>query len=181
MLLSLTFLTGLAIGMYVYIVAFKPTYVPEDLGGTEAAASEWSMVGKRFATGPSGYVQPSFRLLGDGQYVYLPGGMDDSAPTPIEGRISRGLMREVRAADPRVPGYAAGASPELCSGQGYEYQITITGATYLLGPCLAAVDAGYAAVLERVWLEIEGPEPGRRYDSFADWAEDWIRRNVGVE
>jgi hypothetical protein len=63
MLLSLTFLTGLAIGMYVYIVAFKPTYAPENLSGVESEANEWSMVGKRRAEfHNSDYVYPSFRL-----------------------------------------------------------------------------------------------------------------------
>ncbi len=189
MLLSLTFLTGLAIGMYVYIVAFKPTYAPEKLGSSETEASEWSMVGKRRVEGDrSGYVQPTFRLLGDGQYVYLPGGMSDSVPVPIEGKLSRALIREVRANDQLVPNYARVVDLALCpgdrSGFDHEYQVTISGVIYWLDSCQTTLghDTAYAFILAEVWNEIEGRrEPTRRYESFSDWAQDWIRRNIGVE
>lgn len=188
MLLSLTFLTGLAIGMYVYIVAFKPTYVPEDLNTTEVEASEWSVVGKkRMESDQSGYVYPSFRLLGDGSYVYLPGGNSTDSLEPIEGSVSSGLIRELKAESRLMPSYTADSTTSYCGGDSegyeYEYRVTIENRNYVLDTCYTALshDSEYANLLAEVWMQIEGRGESRSYESFSEWAQSWLRSNIGVE
>lgn len=189
MLLSLTFLTGLAIGMYVYIMFFKPTYVPENLNDSEATASEWSLVGKRYSDSPDRAVEPSFRLLGDRSYVYLPGGESTDALTPREGKISSGLMRELRQYDDELYGYsAAPLQPDCPSARGgydFEYRFIVDNTSYPLDTCDTALghDTALALTLEAVWAEVEGRGGSsfRQYGSFSEWAENWIRQNIGVE
>lgn len=184
MLLSLTFLTGVAIGMYVYVAVFKPTYAPENLGASEREAGEWSLVGKRrLDNDHGGAVQPSFRLLGDGSYVYLPGGSgDDDALEPREGRISRSLVREIRSYDNQLAAYGTDASSARCGADGfdYEYRVTVANTVYLLDTCYTALGQGtpLSELLASVWDQMEG---GRRsYDSVSDWLQDWINRNIGA-
>lgn len=189
MLLSLTFLTGLAIGMYVYIMFFKPTYAPENLSGEEATASEWSLVARRYSDQSDRGVEPSFRLLGDRSYVYLPGGQSDEALTPREGKISARLMRELRQYDDELYGYSAPPlrpdCPSVRGGYDFEYRFVVDNTSYLLDTCSTALghDTGLALALEAVWAEVEGTSASsfRQYDSFSDWAEDWIRRNLGTD
>lgn len=189
MLLSLTFLTGLAIGMYVYIMFFKPTYVPENLSDSEATASEWSLVARRYSDQTDRGVEPSFRLLGDRSYVYLPGGQSNDALSPREGKISTGLMRELRQYDEELYGYGAPPNrPECPSARGgydFEYRFIVDNTSYSLDTCNTSLghDSGLAMILEEVWEEVEGTRSSsfRQYGSFSDWAEDWIRQNLGVE
>lgn len=187
MLLTLTFLTGLAIGMYVYIIFAKPTYAPENLSGTEDEASDWSIAGKRrHESDRNGYVYPSFRLLSDGTYVYIPGGNNNEITEPRAGKISRGLVKKLREHDDEVDYYSTPASVSQCLGddQGFdhEYRVTIDRVVYPLDTCRTALGYGteYNELLNQVWGEIEGnSDDWRSYDSVADYLEEWINDNFG--
>jgi len=165
-------------------MAFKPTYIPDNLNDTEAEANEWSLVAKRYGDGSSRYVEPSFRLLADRNYVYLPGGDSDSALTPIEGKLSTLLMRELRAYDEDLVLYAdtveATGCPSLNGGYDYEYRFTLDNTVYLLDTCSTALgqNSDLALLLEAVWLELEGEDKPR--ESFSDWAERWINERIGA-
>ncbi|PIR86008.1 hypothetical protein COU14_01175 [Candidatus Kaiserbacteria bacterium CG10_big_fil_rev_8_21_14_0_10_44_10] len=184
MLLSLTFLTGLAIGMYVYLMAFKPIYVPDNLNDTETEAGEWSLVAKRYSDGSSRYVEPSFRVLSDRSYVYLPGGNSDSALSPIEGKLSSGLMRDLREYDDELVAYIYPPLQPNCpsarGGYDYEYRITVDNTVYLLDTCETALgqSSELAVLLQEAWSELEGS--GRPTGSFSDWAENWLNERIGV-
>lgn len=186
MILSLTFLTGLAIGMYVYITAYKPTYEANDISETEAEAGEWSVVGKRVGgTDGSDYIQPSFRLLGNGEYTYLPGGSGEMSLEPVEGSLSRGEMVNLRFNESELAAYERGQRLGVCAtdrgGYDFEYRITINQKSYLLDTCLASFSgSSLEDSLSTVWQSIEGEGPVRNYGSVSDWLEDFIRRNLGV-
>lgn len=187
MILSLTFLTGLAIGMYVYITAYKPTYEAEDISGTEAEAGEWSVVSKRLG-GRDGnnYIQPSFRLLGNGEYTYLPGGAGEMSLEPIDGSLSSGEMANLRLSESELAAYEQGPRFAICAmdqgGYDYEYRITINRESFLLDTCLANFSNSFLEEsLSAVWQNIEGGGERRQYDSVSDWLEDFIRRNLGVD
>lgn len=184
MLFSLTFLTGLAIGMYVYLMVFKPVYVPDSLNDTEAGANEWSLVAKRYGDGSSRYVEPSFRVLADRNYVYLPGGESDSALTPIEGKLSAGLMRDLRKYDTELLDYTYESTQPDCpsryGGYDYEYRFTVDNTVYLLDTCETVLGQGseLAVLLQEVWSELEGVS--RPSGSFSGWAEKWINDRIGA-
>ena len=188
MLLSLTFLTGLAIGAYVYVMVFRPMYTSDTLSDTESEASEWSLVSrKRDSDSALGYVQPSFRLLGDGSYSYIPATSGDGLAEPKEGKISRSVMQELRGYDNILMKYSYSTPGSECAadsgGYDYEYRFTKSNISFSLDTCYT--NLGYntplSLTLKKVWQEIEGGTTMSRPDGFSDWAEGWIRANVGVE
>lgn len=188
MLLSLTFLTGVAIGMYIYIGVFKPMYARETLSGTESEASEWSVVSrKRDGVSVSGYSEPTFRLLGDGSYTYLPGSAEGTMVEPKEGKLSRTLLRDLRNYDDTLLDYSYTVSRQNCAselgGFDYEYRFTKNTLSYNLDTCYTALGdmTPFAILLSKVWNEIEGGGSSNQPGNFSDWAEGWIRDNFGVE
>lgn len=188
MLLSLTFLTGLAIGMYVYIAAYKPIYAPADLVSSEASADEWSIVGKqRGGNEDNDYIQPSFRILADGSYTYLPGGTGNKALQSVEGSISRSLLRDLQVSVGDLNTYSKRVTGRSCAsdvgGYDYRYRVTMDGDTYLLDTCstLLGDDSGLAVSLSEVWDELSGKGSGATYNTVSDWAQAWIRRNLRGE
>lgn len=188
MLLSLTFLTGVAIGMYIYIGVFKPMYAPETLSDTESEASQWSVVSrKRDGANVAGYSEPTFRLLGDGSYTYLPGSEEGTMVEAKEGKLSRSLLRELRTYDDTLHDYSFTVSRAGCAsevgGYDYEYRFTKNTLTYNLDTCYTALgdDTPFAILLTKVWDEVEGRGVIGPGGNFSDWAEGWIRENIGVE
>ncbi len=188
MLLALTFLTGVAIGMYVYIAAFKPMYAPETLNDTEAGASEWSLVSRRYGGDLlPGYSQSTFRLLKDGNYTYLPGGADSASVETKEGKLSSSLMRKVRSYDDSLMEYSYDVSRNDCAsyvdGYDYEYRITKNNILFHLDTCQTSLgdDSSFALLLREVWDEIEGRGSVAPSGNFSDWAEAWIRKNIGSD
>lgn len=187
MLLSLTFLTGLAIGMYVYIAAYKPTYEADDLSGTEAEAGEWSIVGKRVGgVDDNEYIQPSFRLLGNGEFTYLPGGTGNTSLEPVNGSLSSRDMADLRFSETELATYERSSRMSVCAadrgGYDYEYRITLDRESYLLDTCTVNFSgSSLNESLTAIWQNIEGEGPTRRYSSVSDWLEDFLRRNLGVD
>lgn len=180
MLLTLTFLTGLAIGMYIYIAVFRPMYVPDTVGGEESEANEWSITARRYGDYSN---DSTFRLLGDRTYTYI---AEDEDVTK-EGRISRALMREIKRHDDSLEEYTYYSEATDCAsytdGFDYEYRFIVDYATFDLDTCYTSLgdSSELAILLEAVWDEIEGRGDYQAPRSFADWAEDWIRQNFGTE
>jgi hypothetical protein len=190
-LLSLTFLTGLAIGMYIYIAAFKPTYAPESLNNTESNASDWSMIGKRRGGDHDDrYIQPSFRLLGTGEYVYLPGGVGDGALSPEKGSLAKSQLNSLLVSEAELASYSRGVSASICAsdrgGYDYEYRVTVDGETVILDTCLTSLgNTEMADKLEVLWQQMGGNGvtggSGQSFDRPSEWIQDWIRQNLGFE
>ncbi len=188
MILSLTFLTGLAIGMYVYVTVFKPTYVPETINATESGASEWSMIGKKRIEGDnSRTVHPSFRLLGDGSYTYIAGGVGEGALEQKTGKLSSALMRELRAKDAIIETYTPFMDVDYCGGDvngfDYEYDVIINNITYVMDSCYTPLsyNTEVAVLLQKVWSEMAGNSTSRAsYGSVSEFLQAWIRTNLGV-
>ncbi|CAG1020690.1 hypothetical protein MTYM_00455 [Methylococcales bacterium] len=183
MLFVLTFLTGAALGMYVYVGAWKPLYAPDKIDTTEAEANEWSMVGERRDV--SGEVTASFRLLGDGSYVYLRSSGEDGTTESKKGRVPKSLIENLKFSTNRLPGSNTPLTSRSCAdtdGYTYEYRFTLEGDVFELDECYlrsGVAVAGLADDLRLVWSKIEGG--GREYSSFAEWLEEVIRRNLGTD
>jgi hypothetical protein len=173
--------------MYVYIAAYKPTYEPDTLAGTEAEASEWSVVGKRVGgADDNDYIQPSFRLLGNGEYTYLPGGTGETSLEPQNGSLSSRDMAALRFSEAELAAYERSGRMSVCAadrgGYDYEYRITFDRESYLLDTCTVNFNgSSLEESLTAIWQNIEGEGPTRRYNSVSDWIEDFIRRNLGTD
>lgn len=185
MLFSLTFLTGAAIGMYAYIAVWKPVYAPEEIGSQEDIANEWSVVGKRRGGEQAlDYIQPSFRLLGNGSYTYLPGGNSDVSFEPKEGKLKRALLNELKVTEETLKLYEVPVNNAKCAsetgGYDYEYRFTVKGNTYTLDTCETKLGTNttLSNSLLDVWQSFSGQT--KSYNSVSDWVEAWINRNIGV-
>lgn len=156
---GLAFVTGIFIGMFMFVTVFKPAYIPDDLDRTEDKAYEFSVVGKAYGgLVPNDYIHPSFRLLGNGEYTLLPGGTDADALEPVSGFIPNDLQRlldsEIRAEsllDKSVP--VEKTCRSFSDGTDYKYQITVEGTVYQLDTCKTALSYGanLAVLLDEVW------------------------------
>ena len=188
MLFTLTFLTGAAIGMYVYVTVFKPVYLPENIDTTEEQAYEWSVIGKKRSNHPDPeYVHASFRLLGDRSYVYLPGSISSEALEPVEGAISKRLQTALRFEESKLIRYSEASALTTCAsdsdGIDYEYRFTVSGRTYLLDTCETRLreDREAMSILESIWNEVEGGTTESSYVPPAKWLENLLRSHFAPE
>lgn len=163
MLFGLTFLTGLALGMYVYITAFKPTYAPENLSGGEASASDWSITGKRRGGTEASSAQPAFRVLADGSYLYRQGGLpDENVSETSEGKLAKSLIKNLTLSEAVLQNNAKEISEQNCSsdrgGYDYEYKVLMAGEVYLLDTCSTVFATNSALVSEfgKIWQAMAG-------------------------
>ena len=190
MLLTLTFITGVAIGAYVYVTAFKPTYAPEGLSDTEEGAAEFSVVGKAYGGNESAsYIRPSFRVLGDGSYLYVAGGEGDEALDPAKGELPSDLRRALlsAASDSVLLDSSETVTKNNCRsfavGVDYEYRVVKDGEAYTLDTCHTAFnyEDELALVLEDVWNFLGGESYGARGlkgDTPYEMLENFLRERL---
>jgi len=179
MLFVLTFLTGAAIGMYMYVAVWKPVYFPEDLGSDEAAASDWSIVGEKRQGGAT---EASFRLLSDGSYSYLAiDELSGESNMRKEGSVKKSLVKELMVSEAEVASYDEETECPTSDRVEYEYRFTVDGYTYILDTCETELghNSDLSLSLKKVWQQIEGGSDNG--DKPADWIENWISENLGVE
>jgi hypothetical protein len=162
----LTFMTGFAVGFYVYVVSFKPTYAPESIDRTEELASDFSVIGKQYGNNERGYIAPSFRVTGEGQYSYIAGGLAESALEPTEGQLPRQLTNnlKIQATPEELSFLSQKRAPADCrsanNGVDYIYRLIIDGVEYELDSCqtLLSYDTDLAKTLEELWQYLEDPQ-----------------------
>lgn len=193
-LFILTFMTGLIAGMYVYVLSFKPTYLPDDLNNNEDVASEFSVVGKVYGGRVSnGYIRPSFRITADGSYAYIPGGEDPEALEPVQGKLPRALFNDVvSASDERTLTDASEpVNKQSCSsysdGFDYQYRIVVDNNEYQVDTCRTTLgyDDELTIVLDDVWDYLANPDTTYRGQSSpsvsgtpANMATEFIRKHL---
>ena len=184
----LVFLTGVFIGVVVYVTSFQPIYAPDNLQNDEAIASEFSIIGKAYGGDQgSDYIRPSFRLLGNGQYDYLPGGSSSVALEPESGTLPKGLLREIKkAADLNLlADYEEPVSKDNCmsfeGGFDYEYLVVVDKQSFDLHTCFSALDYSddLAVALIEVWNYLDDPENSKYSrllygESLNEWMSDWL-------
>ncbi|OGG41790.1 hypothetical protein A2837_01080 [Candidatus Kaiserbacteria bacterium RIFCSPHIGHO2_01_FULL_46_22] len=178
MLLTLTFLTGAAIGMYMYVAVWKPVYFPEDLGNEEAEASDWSIVGERRQGGAT---EASFRLLSDGSYSYI--AIDDLSGEPEarkEGSIKKTLVKELMVSEDEIASYEEETECLASDKVEYEYRFTIDNYTYLLDTCNTELghDTELSLLLKKAWHQMEGSVDGTATPS--EWLTNWLNERIGA-
>jgi hypothetical protein len=187
MLLGMTFLTGVFIGVALYVLSFKPTYTPETLNESESVAQSFSIIGEQYGGfQEAGYRAPSFRLLADGSYTYAPGGTD--ASIPVTGVLPNSLFVEIEAVSnvAELQENSLSIEPDSCrsfsDGIEYRYQVVRDGEVFVLDSCTTTLgyDSELALVLEDVWWYLNDPasfatEPPR---SVSDRLGDWLYQRL---
>lgn len=189
LLLILTFISGAFIGMLVYVTSFKPVYVNENPVGEEAVAGEFSVIGRSYGEGLATTVSPTFRLLGDGSYTYLP----NSTSEPVEGQVPGQLLKDLQSlsTEDRLLTHRESATKSDCQsekdGLDFEYRVVIENTSYALDTCRTNLDYedDLALVLAALWQYMDEPTRGyqtpiqrREQSSLSDRLSDWLRQQL---
>ncbi len=187
----LTFLTGLAAGMYIYVISFKPTYAPETIDANEELAQDFSVIGKQYGGDlQSDYVSPSFRITGNGSFDYRPGGSGEAALEPIVGQLPNSLISDIKslATEEELEFLVQPRAQADCrshvDGFDYQYRVILEGIEYQLDSCgtLLGYESELAVALEDVWNYLNDPESVSERslfgDSFYDTSVNFIRENL---
>lgn len=187
----LTFVTGLAAGMYVYVISFKPTYTPETINTEEVMAEDFSVIGKQYGGDrQNDYVAPSFRITADGSFSYRAGGSASLGLETTEGKLPKTLINDIRSlATFEELEYLSENNPDgNCQsdvdGIDYQYRIILESEEFQLDSCgtLLGYDSDLAIALEDVWTYLEDPSDeggGQLFgNSFYDTSVNFIRDNL---
>lgn len=181
----LTFVTGLFIGAVVYATSFKPVYAPEDIAVVNDQAEEFSVIGEQYGGFRQAGQSPSFRILGDGTYVYRSARMDGVLENGVLPQV---LVKQLRSnsRESLLAQYAEGQSDSECrsyvDGIDYRYQFVVAGDQYIVDTCQTALgyESDLQQTLEEIWLYLRDPQ---NYElppppSFTDVATEFIRKNL---
>jgi hypothetical protein len=165
MLIATTALLGLVAGMYLYVVGFAPEFLADngrDVEEYETLAIEGEVYGGMRAGTP-----PSFQVLADGSFRYLPFTERGGEVAPQEGTLPRALRNELKTALVATELEAASrpVTPEMCAqmydGIDYRYHITVEGISYKLDTCGTdfGVDTALGESLGALWTYFEETLP----------------------
>lgn len=189
-LIGFTFVTGVAVGVYLYVTAFMPTYNIEKVPVIGSNETAFNVVGKAYGGHTiSGYVQPSFEISANGHYEYFAGGVDADTAVPKEGKLDPVLFADLKSVirNTDLATYGEATEKEFCTnfadGTDYIYRITLEGKTYELDSCRTVFpyESDLAHVLSDVWADIQGFDvheplpPTKDSSSPALWFEHWLQ------
>ena len=156
--LLITFGVGVVAGGYLYLTGFAPQF--EELSGqTEAVYDDLVIVGDVYG-GRRINSTPSFQVLNDGTYRYLPSTPTGETVAAKEGTLPASLLREVKreltkksltADATKVP---ATNCNSFVDGVDYRYTITLDSANYDLDSCGTQfrVTGNTGVALDKLWI-----------------------------
>ncbi|PIW97004.1 hypothetical protein COZ82_01940 [Candidatus Kaiserbacteria bacterium CG_4_8_14_3_um_filter_38_9] len=155
--LLITFIVGIIIGVYLFFAGFAPQFLAHN-GATDTTYSDFSFSGKVYGGCSRNDACPSFQVLKDGSFSYLPIGAS-SGISAINGNLSKSLMQEFQTKFTNANLEMASRSIEATTcdsyldGMDYHYQVTLKTVVYNLDTCgtdfLVTSDMG--ATLEKLW------------------------------
>ena len=156
-LIAVTFVMGIIAGWYLYVMAFAPQF-NEYLGQTEAVYEDLVLVGEEYRAEGDGTL-PSFQILKDGTFSYVPATALGDVAAPIEGTLPRALWNEVKAdlTKVRLAKLDAVVAGEGCASANFEsdftYTVTLSSVEYTLDTCTTALatDRSVRATLDKLW------------------------------
>ncbi|MEX0930785.1 MAG: hypothetical protein WDZ68_00650 [Candidatus Paceibacterota bacterium] len=168
-LFSLTFVVGLTTGIYLYFTIYVPTYQlnTSGLSQSEVASNEFSVIGRSYGGNIVGeYVHPSYRIAGDGTYIFLRGGVGVEGQEPETGVLPRLLFNDLKriAESSDLDTLSEPGNKEECNtffdASDYLYHITVDGVQYAIDTCTSNISYEHELVfvLEDIWMYIHDPD-----------------------
>lgn len=159
-LLASAFVAGLVAGSYLYLTGYIPQFVKHG-DRLQQPAQTFTIEGDSYGGMRSG-IPPSFQILADGSYRYIPFTELDATSTinnVRQGTLPTDIMRNLeQALVPTDLTLAARAvTKEYCAsmvdGIDYRYTVTVSGAEFKLDTCLTNIepDTPLEQSLRAVW------------------------------
>lgn len=155
--MMVTFAVGFAAGFYFYTTAFAPQF-DELTGQTDEGYADFVIEGSQYGGDRAG-TAPSFQLLENGSFKYLPYVIEGDVVDATEGTLPRALLTEVKQVLTKEALEIAGGTVvrgdclSYVDGLDYSYQITLDSVRYTLDTCTTAltVDSLVNATLDKIW------------------------------
>jgi hypothetical protein len=160
MLIS-AFIVGMAAGAYLYLMGYVPQFTSHDAAPQQELMRQFTLEGESYGGGRAG-IPPSFQILADGTYRYIPFALLDATNTindVRQGALPTGVMQSLRKA--LVPtDLTLAARPvakdtcvSMVDGVDYRYTVTVSGAEFKLDTCTTALssDSQIGQALATVW------------------------------
>lgn len=160
--MAVTFLVGVTSGFYLYVTAFAPQF--DDFIGTTAEVYEdFVLQGSQYGGDRMGGTAPSFQVLKDGSYRYLPHVAPGEIAEAKEGVLPRTIFNEVKqtltAEGLNISSQIVtrGDCMSYVDGRDYTYEVTLDGVEYTLDTCTTALteDSIMKKTLDKLWNYFE--------------------------
>lgn len=162
LVMIMTFVVGVIAGFYLYTTAFAPNF-DEFVGQTEEVYEDFVVEGTQYGGDRMGGTAPSFQLLENGSYRYLPYAAGGETPTAVEGTLPRELLNEVKqtlteeALENSAQIVTRGDCMSYVDGRDFTYNVTLDGFDYTLDTCTTALSSGsiIKTTLDKLWNYFE--------------------------
>ncbi len=157
-IMGITFVVGIFAGFYLYTTAFAPQF-DEFVGQTEEVYADFVIEGSQYGGDRAGGTAPSFQLLENGSFRYLPYAVEGEVVEAKEGLLPRALLTEVKqtltqesleiASGPVVRGDCF----SYVDGRDFMYKVTLESVDYTLDTCTTALtnDSIVGSTLDKLW------------------------------
>ena len=157
LILLITFLVGIITGGYLFLTGFAPQFLAHN-GATDTTYSDFSFSGEVYGGCSRGDACPSFQVLMDGSFSYLPLGVV-SGTGVINGNLSKLLMQELQTKFTNVNLEIASRSIEATTcdsyldGMDFHYQVTLKTVVYIFDTCGTdfSTTSDMGVTLEKLW------------------------------
>ncbi len=158
----MTFVVGIISGFYLYVTAFAPQF-DEFMGQTEEVYEDFVLQGNQYGGDRMGGTAPSFQVLENGSYRYLPYTEEGGVADVQEGVLPRALFNEVKQtltpAGLEISSQIVtrGDCMSYVDGRDYTYAVTLDGVEYTLDTCTTALTSGSMidTALDKLWNYFE--------------------------
>jgi hypothetical protein len=158
----MTFIVGIIAGFYLYTTAFAPQF-DELVGDTEEVYEDFVLEGSQYGGDRMGGTAPSFQVLENGSYRYLPYASEGEVAEAKEGLLPRALLNEVKqtltadALEISSQIVTRGDCFSYVDGRDFNYNVTLDGVDYTLDTCTTALSSGSImnTTLDKLWNYFE--------------------------
>jgi len=156
----ITFLVGIVVGVYLYVVGFAPTVATLEVPSQERIEA---LVIESDVYGGCRDACPSFQVLGDGSYRYLYSVSFDEPQVIESGTIPFALRRDLRKnlTSEALEAQSQPIAPAVCNsfsdGIDVRYRVTREGKEYVLDTCGTKVntDSPLWLSIKKIWDYLE--------------------------
>ena len=154
----MTFIVGACAGFYLYVTAFAPKF-DEFMGQTDEVYEDFVVEGAQYGGDRMGGTAPSFQLLENGTFRYLPYSPAGESMEAKEGVLPRELMAEVKqtltaeALSIASQTVTRGECLSYVDGRDFAYTVTLDGENYTLDTCTTDLQTSsiMGATLDKIW------------------------------